>query len=112
MKIFYLTKNNNLGDLLGQSTEFQYQVIALKDEHELFDHDFEKCVLVIDLDTFMDHGFSLAVKLSNQPEKKALIIGVTTLEVDATDSKFDFFFDSIESVNKNFEAIVERYEEI
>jgi hypothetical protein len=112
MKFFYLTKNDNLGEILNQATHFDFKVIKILREDEVFEHDFEKCVLVIDIDEYKEHGFTLASKLSTMPDRKALIIGITTLDVDFTDSKFDFFFESFESVMNHFDEIVAKYEKI
>ena len=112
MKIFYFTLKENVNDLLVNISKSSFSMTKINSEDELFEHDFEKCILIIDIDTLKDHGFTLATKLSMMPNRKAVIIGVTTLDVDSSESKFDFFFDSLESVKKNINKIVTAYEKI
>lgn len=112
MKIFIYSHNSNLNHYLDEITGHSFEVVDITSEEELFEHEFEKCILVIDIDSVKDHGFSLASKLASKPEKKYLIVGVTTLEVNSRDSKFDFFFNSFKELKECFETVVEKYEKI
>ncbi|MCB9063051.1 MAG: hypothetical protein H6622_16125 [Halobacteriovoraceae bacterium] len=112
MKIFSISKSEQFGQMLKKVLKGKYQVESLENEAGLFEHDYDKCMLVIDIDTLQDHGFTLAAKLSAIPDRKALIVGITTFEVDSVDAKFDFFFSSLNSIDENLDLILERYEQI
>lgn len=112
MKIYIYSKNSNLDHALNEITHYQFEIVLLDSEEELFRHELEKGVLVIDIDSVGDHGFTLATKLAHRLERQALIVGVTTLQLDSSDSKFDFFFNSFRELKENFEEVMELFQTI
>ena len=112
MKLFLMTKRVGLEKFLEAVTQNDFAVVKVSSEAELFKHDIEKCVLVIDIDSFKDHGFALATKLSNFPQRRSLIVGIASWDVDSADSGFDLFFDSFEAVKENLQMIMEEYEKL
>lgn len=112
VNIFVYSYNLELNHCLSDLVSEQSKIEKIANEEELFQHEFERCVLVIDVDSVRDHGFSLASKLATKADKLSIIVGVTTLDVDSRASKFDFFFSSFEELNSRFDEVVKMYEEI
>jgi len=112
MKIILLTKKNNSGDELKSILGNEAEIIQVENEVELIKYERDKAVLIIDIDTLLDHGFSVATKIANNPGNCFLLIGMTTLNVDSRDSKFKFIFSSLSEVKERLEEVKLSYEKI
>lgn len=111
MNVFCLSKNEESEILSFLATREGVDTYLIDHDEEVEEHDVEKCIILIDIDTFKDHGFTLASRISAKDNKVALVVGVTTMVVDSTSSKFDFFFSSIESFIEKFDSILDKYEQ-
>ena len=112
MKIILLTTKINSGEEFKKIMGSEAEVTQVESEGELAQYENEKSILIIDIDTLLDHGFSVATKMANNPENRFLLIGVTTLEVDSRDSKFTFIFSSLSEVKERLEEVKLSYEKI
>lgn len=112
MKTFVFSKTLKIEAILERIPSSHLELVHIEDEEKLLEHGSEKCLLIIDIDTVKDHGFVLASKMATDPNKRAVIIGVTTLDVNSVGAKFDFFFNRYEDISTHFEEIRCRYEEI
>jgi len=90
--------------------QHHFEIIRVKNASDLYQYDDEKCVIMIDIDTLKDHGFVLASRLSINTKRKALIVGITTLDVDTQDSQFNIFFKSFKEVIEKFDLIIKEYD--
>lgn len=90
----------------------QFIVKRISREEDLFKCDSAKCLIVIDIDSLMDRGFTLASKLSQSFEGKCILVAVTTHDIDSRDSKFHFFLKSIEDFHQRYTEIMQKYDEV
>ena len=111
MKIYIFSHDSILKQDLEKMTNHTFEIIDIESEEDMILCDIERCILIVDIDSVKDTGFSIASKMANRPDKTSLIIGVTTLDVDSTDSKFDFFFHSIEEFKMSFEEIIDHFKD-
>lgn len=109
MKLFVFSKKAELSQTFHH-LNLEFSEVDL--DHDFSDLEDGKCLIIIDIDVLKEEGFKLASKLSSSADFKAVIIGVTKLDVDSRGSKFDFFLNSYEEVKEKFQEIVQRYEEI
>lgn len=109
-KLYLYSGNTALEEFFEMTGQHHFEIIRVKNASDLYQYDDEKCVIMIDIDTLKDHGFVLASRLSINTKRKALIVGITTLDVDTQDSQFNIFFKSFKEVIEKFDLIIKEYD--
>ncbi len=112
MKIFVFSQGQKIEQQLSQLKLDNCRFIHVTSEDELFEHEAEKSILIVDIDSVKDYGFILASKIAGRSDKRCLLVGITTMDVDPRDTKFDFFLGSFNEIKNRFKEIVCRYDEM
>ncbi|MFK7825398.1 MAG: hypothetical protein AB8G05_14690 [Oligoflexales bacterium] len=110
MKIIVFSNNTNPDIFIENLSKQKIHADKFNGPSNIDAIDLANSIIIIDIDSLRDQGFTIASKLANKALGKIIVLAVTTLEVDSRASKFDLFFSSFTEVFDKLKEIKKRYD--